>query len=224
MTRTAHRISSRSNVAPELPARSKPFRVSFVFNDIASSRLLAEHIRAQGLVVDCYMTGREFLRDVNAHAPGVAFVQITLTDQSICEFQEQIKSLSVQPKLVVCAGTARIPDAIRAVNNGAFEILVDVNRIDNIQQAIVRAYRSWYELDAEDLQNLTEQFEAGYERLSAREIEIFELVVEGEASRAIAAKFGISHKTVEALRANVAAKMRTDDVGHLVRMWRAANQ
>ncbi len=88
------------------------------------------------------MAGRESLRDVSAHSPVVAFVQITLADLGISEFQEQIKTLSLQPKLVVCAGTSRIPDAIRAVNNGAFEILVDSNMIEKIQQAIVRAYRS----------------------------------------------------------------------------------
>jgi FixJ family two-component response regulator len=54
--------------------------------------------------------------------------------------------------------------------------------------------------------------------LTPREREVMNLVVEGEANKAIAIDLGLSERTVEIHRAKVMEKMRARSVAHLVRL------
>jgi two-component system response regulator FixJ len=56
-----------------------------------------------------------------------------------------------------------------------------------------------------------------FARLTPRQVEIFDLVVEGFTSFAISAKLQISVRTVESYRAEVMEKMRAESVAVLVR-------
>jgi two-component system response regulator FixJ len=56
-----------------------------------------------------------------------------------------------------------------------------------------------------------------FARLTPRQIEIFDLVVEGFTSHAISARLNISVRTVESYRAEVMEKMRAESVAALVR-------
>ena len=56
-----------------------------------------------------------------------------------------------------------------------------------------------------------------YGRLTAREREVFHLVIEGQTSKEIARKLGISTKTAENHRANVFDKLDARNVAELVR-------
>jgi two-component system response regulator FixJ len=58
---------------------------------------------------------------------------------------------------------------------------------------------------------------AQFARLTPRQIEIFDLVVQGFTSQAIAAKLAISARTVESYRTQVMEKMQAESVAVLVR-------
>ena len=61
-------------------------------------------------------------------------------------------------------------------------------------------------------------FDDGLNRITAREREVLDLLVEGYSSREIGSQLGVSTKTIEAHRARINDKMRSDDLAHLVRM------
>lgn len=221
MTRTARKSNRRTVAAPELPVRPQPFRVSLVYPDTVAAGTIAESLKEHGIEADVYMTGREFLRDANAQSPGVVLVKSSILDLTMQEVVSGMSEFSIRPLVIACPNHATIPDAINLLEHGVSDILIQADNPNAVLEAVTRAYRAWYELDAEDVEALAETFEKGYERLTAREMEVLELVVKGGSSRAIAATLGVSTKTIEAHRARIHAKMRTDDVGHLVRMWRA---
>lgn len=56
-------------------------------------------------------------------------------------------------------------------------------------------------------------------RLTVREREVLDLVVEGDQSKTIAKRLGISEKTVEAHRYKVMQKMECGSVAHVVRLF-----
>jgi two-component system, LuxR family, response regulator FixJ len=56
-----------------------------------------------------------------------------------------------------------------------------------------------------------------FARLTPRQVEIFDLVVQGFTSHAIAAKLAISVRTVESYRAEIMEKMQAESVAVLVR-------
>jgi two-component system response regulator FixJ len=56
-----------------------------------------------------------------------------------------------------------------------------------------------------------------FARLTPRQVEIFDLVVQGFTSHAIAAKLNIGVRTVESYRAEIMEKMQAESVAVLVR-------
>ena len=61
------------------------------------------------------------------------------------------------------------------------------------------------------------------ESLSARQREVFDLLVAGESSKQIARQLGIGEKTVAKHRATVLEKMQVDSVVELVRLFADAD-
>jgi two-component system response regulator FixJ len=57
-----------------------------------------------------------------------------------------------------------------------------------------------------------------FERLTAREVEVMDLVVQGYTSQAVAARLNISTRTVESYRVQIMDKMRAPSVAVLVRL------
>jgi two-component system, LuxR family, response regulator FixJ len=58
---------------------------------------------------------------------------------------------------------------------------------------------------------------AQFARLTPRQVEIFDLVVQGYTNHAIAARLGLSTRTVESYRTQVMEKMQAQSVAVLVR-------
>ena len=96
--------------------------------------------------------------------------------------------------------------------------------MDDLVGAVARAYAFYYDVDAEVLEEELEETEDSIARLTGRERQVLDHVVEGLSSREIAAELGVSTKTVEAHRARINDKMRADNVSHLIRMCFAYNE
>ena len=69
----------------------------------------------------------------------------------------------------------------------------------------------------QDSQKSQSAVAARFARLTPRQIEIFDLVVEGFTSHAIAARLNIGVRTVESYRAEVMEKMQAESIAGLVR-------
>jgi FixJ family two-component response regulator len=61
------------------------------------------------------------------------------------------------------------------------------------------------------------ELRARLDRLTPRELEVLDLVVEGYTSQAIAARLSISQRTVEGYRVQIMEKMQAPSVAVLVR-------
>ncbi|HEX6609681.1 MAG TPA: LuxR C-terminal-related transcriptional regulator, partial [Hyphomicrobiaceae bacterium] len=87
----------------------------------------------------------------------------------------------------------------------------DAHLIAAINRALARMFD---ELSTE--QSLSE-LRARLDRLTPRELEVMDLVVEGCTSQAIAARLNISQRTVESYRVQIMEKMQAPSVAVLVR-------
>jgi FixJ family two-component response regulator len=87
---------------------------------------------------------------------------------------------------------------------------------------VARAYAQHYDVDWDFVGEDLEFIEDSLNRLTAREREVLDLLVEGFSSREIASQIGVATKTIEAHRSRINDKMRSDDLAHLVRMVLAA--
>jgi two-component system response regulator FixJ len=83
-------------------------------------------------------------------------------------------------------------------------------------RAINRSLAARFERQAGKQAN--KEAETRFERLTPREMEVFDLVAEGMTSQAIATRLGISSRTVESYRAQLMEKLQLDSVAAIVRL------
>ena len=91
-------------------------------------------------------------------------------------------------------------------------------RAESLLGLVARAYAQYYDVDWDFVGEDLEYIEDSLSRITEREREVLDLLVEGYSSREIGSQLGVPTKTIEADRARINDKMRSDDLAHLVRM------
>ncbi|MBL8812436.1 MAG: response regulator transcription factor [Planctomycetaceae bacterium] len=208
----------------EQSKKRRPFTVFLVEDDQAVRASLVEALNEQKIAVRDYMTAMEFYRDYRDPVPGVLILDLRLPGMSGMELQDKLNEEGFELPIVMISGHADVPMAVRAMKNGAFDFLCKPVKVEDLIQAVGRAYAFYYDVDAEVLEDELEDTEESINRLTGRERQVLDHVVEGLSSREIAAELGVSTKTVEAHRARINDKMRADNVSHLIRMCFAYNE
>jgi len=202
----------------------RPFTVFLVEDDQAVRGSLVVALNEQKIPVREYMTAMEFYRDFREKQPGVLILDLRLPGMTGMELQEKLRDDNFDLPVVMISGHADVPMAVRAMKNGAFDFLCKPVRAEELVQAVARAYAHYYDVDHEVLEAELEDTDESINRLTGRERQVLDLVVEGLSSREISTELDVSTKTVEAHRARINDKMRADSVAHLIRMCFAWNK
>ena len=202
----------------EQPKKRKPFTVFLVEDDQDVRATLVEALKALKLDVRDYMTAMEFYRDYRERTPGVLVLDLRLPGMTGLELQEKLAADKFDLPIVMISGHADVPMAVRAMKNGAFDFLCKPLRIDDLIAGVGRAYAYFYDVEDDRFTDDLEETEESINRLTSRERQVLDMVVDGLSSREIAAELDVSTKTVEAHRARINDKMRAENVAHLIRM------
>ena len=208
----------------EQPRKRKPFTVFLVEDDQVVRPALVEALTQLKITVNDYMTAMEFYRDFRVSVPGVLILDLRLPGMSGIELQDKLTEDGFELPIVMISGHADVPTAVRAMKNGAFDFLCKPVKTDALVAAIARAYAYYYEVDADVFEAELAETEDSITRLTGREREVLDHVVDGMSSREIADELGVSTKTVEAHRARINDTLRADNVSHLIRMCFAYNE
>jgi two-component system, LuxR family, response regulator FixJ len=208
----------------EQPKKRRPFTVFLIEDDQAVRASLVEALGEHKITVRDYMTAMEFYRDYREPVPGVLILDLRLPGMSGIELQEKLNEDGFELPVVMISGHADVPMAVRAMKNGAFDFLCKPLKIEDLVSAIARSYAYFYDVDPEVLEEELEDTEDSINRLTGRERQVLDHVVDGLSRREIAQELGVSTKTVEAHRARINDKMRADNVSHLIRMCFAYNE
>ena len=224
--RTARRTEKKAFPQTEFeqPKKRKPFTVFLVEDDQGVRASLVTALGEQKITVRDYMTAMEFYRDYREPVPGVLILDLRLPGMTGLELQEKLADDGFELPIVMISGHADVPMAEKAMKCGAFDFLVKPVKVEHLVEAVARAYAYFYEVDPEVLEEELEETEDSIGRLTGRERQVLDHVVDGLSSREIAHELGVSTKTVEAHRARINDKMRADNVSHLIRMCFAYNE
>ena len=191
--------------------------VYVVDDDKAVRDSLRWPIESVGLPVETFESAKDFLAACEAReVRGCLVVDVRLPGVSGLDLQDRLRELGLYLPTIVITGHGDVPVAVRAMKAGALDFIEkpfsDQTLLDRIREAMDRD---------EQLHALALQRDAlvdRFERLTAREREVMELVVTGQLNKQIAATLGLSHKTIEVHRAHVMEKMQADSLADLVRM------
>lgn len=190
--------------------------VFIVDDDPAMRDSLGFLIGSVGRKVETCESAEDFLGKYDSDRPGCIVLDVRMPGLSGLELMEKMNEDRFAPPVILITGHGDIPMAVRALKAGAFDFIEkpfsDQVLLERIQQALQRDTT-----DRASERDRTE-IERRAARLTARETQVFELVVSGKPNKVVASDLGLSQKTVEVHRAHVMEKMRAESFADLVKM------
>jgi len=188
----------------------------FVIDDHAAVRdALGEMLSVFGYAVKTYESADRFLEALDREVSGCIVADVRMPGTDGIELVRELARRNVALPVVLISGHADVPMAVAAIKSGAEDFIEkpvdDAQLIAAINRALARTF------EQRDFHKLESALDARFARLTPRQAEIFDLVVEGFTSHAVSAKLKISVRTVESYRAEVMEKMQAESVAALVR-------
>jgi FixJ family two-component response regulator len=186
--------------------------VFVVDDDEAVRDALAMLFRTAGLVVETYDSALAFLRRAAPGSRCCLVLDIRMPNLTGTALQDELIERAWRVPIVFITGHGDIPMAVAAMRKGAYDFVekpFDDNRLlGQVLAAIEHADKGGV-ADARTRERLA--------RLSDRERQVLERVLEGKPSRAVAANLAISVKTVEFHRARIMRKLGVRSAAELFR-------
>jgi two-component system response regulator FixJ len=188
----------------------------FVIDDQSSVRhALCEMLDAFGYNVEAYESANSFLRALDPLRHGCVVADVRMPGMDGIELVRELSRRHSALPVVVISGHADVPMAVAAIKAGAEDFIEkpidDVQLVAAINRGLAGAYAQ--RRLHEKIQDLRNRFE----RLTPREVEVFDLVVQGYTSEVIGERLAISTRTVEGYRVQIMNKMQAESVAVLVR-------
>ena len=189
----------------------------FVVDDEPSvRRSLTRLLASAGYSVEAFASAREFLARERYAGPCCLVLDVRMPDLSGLELQETLEATGRRMSIVFVTGHVDVPMSVKAMKDGAVDLLTKPFDAQDLLDAIRRALAK----DAAELGtgSRLNDIQERVKTLTPRERDVFALVVTGARNRQIASDLGIGEKTVKVHRARVMEKMRAGCVAELVRL------
>lgn len=173
-------------------------------------------------------------RVIEAKKPDLMLLDLRLKSGDSLDFIKCMKVEVPELRILVISQHDEMVFAERALRAGASGYVMKENATDDILAAIrcvlsgelYFSRRVGAEVVRRSLLTKSESTRTGVERLSDRELQVFQLIGTNYSTREIAQQFNLSIKTIETYRENIKQKLGLRDAGELVRYaqnWTAEN-
>lgn len=190
--------------------------VGIVDDDPSVRKGLARFVKAAGYRVEVFASAREFLARPQQEDLCCLLLDVRMPGLTGLELQEALATAGRQMSIVFVSAHGDVVGSVKAMKGGAIDFLtkpVDTGELlGAIERAVAKAFTAQRE------QARTAEVQARLKSLTAREAQVFALVVTGMLNKQIAAELGIVEKTVKVHRARVMEKMRAGSLAELVRL------
>jgi two-component system, LuxR family, response regulator FixJ len=172
----------------------------------------------EGLAVETYASATDFLSALDSAPPrGCVVTDIRMPGMSGMELLSHIATRGLALPVIVVTGHADVPLAVRAMKQGAVDLLEKPFRAEELIGAVRKALAR--EQDAQANVADVQETQARLANLSVREKEVLDRLLRGQPNKIIAYDMGISPRTVEVHRANVMKKTQANNLSELIRMF-----
>lgn len=171
----------------------------------------------EGLSVRTYASATDFLDGLDSAPAGCVVTDVRMPGMSGMDLLAHIAGKGLALPVIVVTGHADVPLAVRAMKQGAIDLLEKPFQADELIGAVRRALALGKDSQANEAD--TQEILARLATLSVRENEVLDRLIKGQPNKIIAYEMGISPRTVEVHRANVMKKTQAGSLSELVRMF-----
>ena len=198
----------------------KSSTVYVVDDDESHVRAIGRMLSAEGFAVRTFTSGEALLAAVDRETRGCVVADLEMPGLDGLALQHELASAGVLMPVVFLSARGDIPRTVRAMQEGAVDFLEKhapgAQLVDAIRRALVRDDNESEQRDR--LGAVAQRFAT----LTNRELEVLREVVRGLMNKQIAAKLGISERTVKMHRTAVTTKVGVHSAAQLATLAREA--
>ncbi len=173
--------------------------------------LNAESFGSAGEFLDAYSMGQS----------GCLIADVRMPEMSGLELQEEMVKRSINLPVIIITGYGDVEMAVNAMKAGAVDFIEkpykEQELLDRVHKAINQSAQKRQESSEEQMARKR------LARLTPRERQVLEFIVDGEPNKRIAHHLELSEKTIEFHRANIMKKLEAKSLAELVRKTMAGN-
>lgn len=211
-------MPSVQTAAPSAECKPEAPVVLVVDDDAFMRALLCRVLSTAGMRVASFGSAAELLKDADLQTACVLLLDLRMPGMSGLELHQVLLQRGVDLPVLFISGAADLATAVTAMRNGAADFIEKPFQDTLLVERVRRAVAQHADRVAPTVRLADPQVLARFETLTAREREVFELLVTGESSKLIARELGGSFRTIEIHRAQIMRKMAARHLPDLVRM------
>ncbi len=190
--------------------------IFIVDDDDAVRDSLTLLLELRGYATRSFARGEDFLSAIDSRAGGCILLDLRLPGIDGLAVQTQLAAREIHLPIIMLTAHGDAATARAALKSGAFDFLekpID----DTVLRSIIEAALS-RDHDARDRADRRAALQGRLARLTPREREVLDFIVQGRHNREIAAALGISPRTIEVYKARLMDKLQVDRLPDLIRI------
>jgi len=184
--------------------------VHIIDDDDAMRQSLSFLFAMSGVPARTYDGPGAFLAAAGNLADGCIVTDVRMPEMNGLELMRRVRAMGVRLPVIVMTGHGDVSLAVEAMKVGASDFLEKPFSDEDLLAAVKAALEPQDSSDAE--------LRGRLEQLSARERQVLDGLVLGQANKVIARELNISDRTVEIYRAKVMSKMGAESFAELIRL------
>jgi two-component system response regulator FixJ len=191
--------------------------VFIVDDDPAIRDSLVLMLRGAGFRARAFASADDFLENLPADKSACIISDVRMPGLQGPELIQKLKEVrGARWPVIVITGHADVPLAVQLMKAGVVDFIEKPFDPEQILTCVHRCIASLSSLDADI--TAREQAKAHLAKLTARERQVFDALIEGCSNKEIGLRLEISPRTVEIFRAKVMTKMQAANLSTLVRV------
>jgi FixJ family two-component response regulator len=188
--------------------------IHVVDDDPSFRKAVSRLLKISGHEVADYESATSFLRALENAKPGCILLDVKMPDLGGLQLQDDLAKLSHRWPIIFMTGHGDIPTSVRAIKAGAEDFLSKPVSKETLLPAIARALARYAVMQQK--QDQLDSLRSLVSTLTAREAEVFALMVRGKLNKQIAHLLGTSERTVKAHRHMVMQKLQVQSFAEAV--------
>jgi FixJ family two-component response regulator len=189
----------------------KKITIHLIEDDVSQRDSIESLLAFKGFITKSYNTAKDFLQTLPFERPAIVIADIQLPDISGVDLHRMLLEKNINPPIIFISGEASIQESIDAMKQGAIEFLVKPFEIDTLIAAVNNAIK--IELKEININFLLKN-------LSPRELEVYNLLLQGLNNQELIDKLHLSLPTVKQYKSEVMRKLKVNSLSKLIELAR----